>query len=63
MIRDSLRLLEDREKLRTLKLESLRAETQQGINSGAGRPLEDVAGDLKARYRQWAEQGSPSDAL
>ncbi len=63
VIRDGLRALEDREKFRAIKLESLRAEIQQGIDSGAGRPLEEVAGELKSRYQQWIAKGAPDDAL
>jgi len=63
VIRDGLRALEDREKLRALKLEALRADIQQGINSGPGRPVQEVTADLKARYQQWAEKGAPADAL
>jgi antitoxin ParD1/3/4 len=37
VIRDGLRALEDREKLRATKLETLRSDIQQGINSGPGR--------------------------
>jgi antitoxin ParD1/3/4 len=63
VIRDGLRALEDREKLRALKLEALRADIQQGINSGHGRPVQEVTADLQARYQQWAEKGAPADAL
>jgi hypothetical protein len=35
-----------------MKLEWLRSEIQQGINSGAGRPIEEVADELNTRYRQ-----------
>ena len=63
VIRDGLRALEDREKFRAIKLESLRVEIQQGVNSGAGRPLEEVAGELKNRYQQWSEKDAPVDAL
>ena len=63
VIRDGLRALEDREKLRALKLEALRADIQQGINSGPGRPVQDVTAELQARYQYWAEQGAPADAL
>ena len=63
MIRDGLRALEDREKLRALKPEALRADIQQGINSGPGRPVQEVTADLQARYQQWAEKGAPADAL
>jgi antitoxin ParD1/3/4 len=56
-------VLEEREKLRALKLESLRAEIQRGINSGPGQPIEDVAHQLKVRYQQWTDKGAPADAL
>ena len=38
VICDGLRALEDREKLRALKLEALRANIQQGINSAPAGP-------------------------
>jgi antitoxin ParD1/3/4 len=63
VIRDGLRALEDREKLRALKLEALRADIQQGINSGPGKPVHEVAAGLQDRYQKWAEQGAPADAL
>ena len=63
VIRDGLRALEDREKLRALKLEALRADIQQGINSGPGRPVQEVTADREARDQQWAEKGAPADAL
>ena len=63
VIRDGLRALEDREKLRAPKLEALRSDIQQGINSGPGRPVQEVAAELQARYQQWEEQGAAADAL
>lgn len=63
VIRDGLRALEDREQFRAMKLKTLRADIQKGIDSGPGRPLIEVAGELKSRYRQWAEKGAPADAL
>ena len=63
VIRDGLRVLEDQGKLRAAKLEALRADIHQGINSGTGRPVQDVAAEMQARYQQWAEQGAPADAL
>ena len=59
VIRDGLRVLEDQGKLRAAKLEALRADIQQGLNSGPGRPVQDVAAKLQARYQHWAEQGAP----
>ena len=49
VIRDGLRVLEDREKLRALKLESLRAEIQRGADSGKGIPAETVFADVRRR--------------
>jgi antitoxin ParD1/3/4 len=63
VIRDGLRALEVREKLRGLKLEALRSDIQQGINSGPGRPVQEVAAEMQARYQQWEEQGAAADAL
>ena len=47
---------EEREKLRALKLEALRADIQQGINSGPSRPLQQVNVELQA-YPARAELG------
>jgi len=52
VIRDGLRALEDREKLRALKLETLRTDIQQGINNGPGRPVQVVTAELQVRYQQ-----------
>ena len=63
VIRDGLRALVDREKLRALKLEALRSDIQQGINSGPGRPVQEVAAALQASYQQWEEQGAAADVI
>lgn len=39
VVRDGLRLLQDQEDLRRAKLEWLRAELQQGLDSGPATPL------------------------
>jgi antitoxin ParD1/3/4 len=39
VVRDSLRLLEQREKLRETKLQALRREIAAGLESGPGEPL------------------------
>jgi antitoxin ParD1/3/4 len=51
VIHDGLRAPENREQLRSAKFEALRSDIQQGINSGPGRPLEEVAAELHARYQ------------
>lgn len=47
----------------TNKLEALRADIQKGINSGPGRPAQEVASELQARYQNWAVQGVPADEI
>ena len=47
VMREALRLLEERDQLRTLRLEALRREIQKGIDSGEATPL-DIE-DIKAR--------------
>lgn len=44
------------------QLEALRADIQRGINSGLGRPVQDVAAEVQARYQQWVERSEPDDA-
>lgn len=63
VIRDGLRALEDQQKFRDMKLEWLRSEVQKGMDSGAGRSIEEVTDELKIRYQQWSEKNAPVDAL
>ena len=53
VVREALRLMEERDSLQTMKLEALRADIQQGLNSldkGQGKNL-DIE-QIKARGRQ-----------
>jgi antitoxin ParD1/3/4 len=50
VMRDALRLLEERDQLRELRLEELRREIQKGIDSGEATPL-DIE-EIKARGRK-----------
>ena len=50
VMREALRLLEERDRLRELRLEELRREIQKGIESGEATPL-DIE-DIKTRGRQ-----------
>lgn len=53
VIREGLRLLEDKEKYKEMKLQELRKEIQKGIDSldrGEGIPLEKVFDDLEKKY-------------
>jgi antitoxin ParD1/3/4 len=50
VIREALRLMEERDQLRELRLEELRREIQKGMDSGESTPLDIEA--IKARGRQ-----------
>ncbi|PDS65315.1 type II toxin-antitoxin system ParD family antitoxin [Rhizobium anhuiense] len=50
VIRDSLRLLEEREEQRQARLEALRSDIRAGVESGAGVPAEQVFDRLEAKY-------------
>ena len=51
VMREALRLLEERDQLRDLRLEELRSEIQKGINSGEATPLniEEIKGNGRKR--------------
>ena len=49
VVRDGLRALEDREKLRAAKLENLRQEIHRGAESGAGIPAKTVFARVRKR--------------
>lgn len=49
IVRDGLRAIEDRERLRELKLQNLRDAIQDGIDSGPGIPAEEVFAKMRAR--------------
>ena len=50
VVREGLRLLEDQEAVRQLKLERLRADLQAGLDSGTAKPLDMAA--IKAEGRR-----------
>jgi antitoxin ParD1/3/4 len=50
VIRDALRLMEERDHVRELRLEELRKEIQRGLDSGEPTPL-DIE-EIKARGRE-----------
>jgi antitoxin ParD1/3/4 len=47
VIRDGLRVLEDRQKYQALKLKALRSEIQKGADSGKSIPAAKVFGDVR----------------
>jgi len=52
IIRDGLRLVEEREERRKAKLEALRAEIQKGIDSGPAEEVGDMFKRIKAEGRK-----------
>ena len=50
VVRDALRLLEEREELRQAQINQLLDKIQEGINSGPGVPAEEVLSRLEAKY-------------
>ena len=50
VMREALHLLEERERIRAMRLEELRAEIRKGLESGEATPLN--IGDIKARGRR-----------
>ncbi|MGC3984975.1 MAG: type II toxin-antitoxin system ParD family antitoxin [Pseudorhodoferax sp.] len=58
VVRDGLRVLEERAQLRATRLEVLRSAIQEGANSGPGIPADEVFDRLDAKYRNTAGQRS-----
>jgi antitoxin ParD1/3/4 len=54
VLRDGLRLIEEREERRKAKLEALRAEIQKGIDSGPAEDVDihDIMKSIKTRGRE-----------
>lgn len=57
VMREALRLLEERDQLRELRLEELKREIQKGIDSGESTPLDMEAIKARGRKRLAAQQG------
>ncbi len=49
VVRDALRLLEEQEKLRAMRLQELRQLIQDGIDSGPGKPAKQVFTELRKK--------------
>lgn len=54
VVREGLRLLEDHEEVRRVKLARLRTDIQDGLSSGPGAPAEQVFAMLEAKYLKMA---------
>ena len=50
VLREALRLLEERDRIHAMRIEELRAEIKKGLNSGEPTPLD--VGVIKARGRK-----------
>jgi len=62
VMRDALRLLEERDQLRDLRLEELRRDIQKGIDSGEATPLDIQEIKARGRKRLAATQGQGADS-
>ena len=56
VVRDALRLLEEREKPTALKLQELRQLIEDGINSGPAKPAKQVFTELRKRIDAMAQR-------
>ena len=56
VMREALRLMEERDQVRELRLEELRREIQKGINSGESTPLDFETIKERGRKRLAAQQ-------
>ena len=55
VVRDALRLLEDHEKLRAVRLAELRSAIREGMDSGAGVAADTVFDRLEQKYARKAQ--------
>lgn len=58
VIRAGLRLLEDQEQMKALKLQELRAAIDAGANSGPGLDADEVLGRLERKYQNVAAKAA-----
>jgi antitoxin ParD1/3/4 len=50
VVRDALRLLEEQERLRLATLDALRSDIRKGLESGPGKPADEVLERLERKY-------------
>lgn len=58
ILRDGLRIIEERESRRHVALDELRKAIDEGINSGPGIPAEQVFEELRVKYQAMADARS-----
>ena len=56
VVRDALRLLEGRERLREIELEEYREKIRKGTESGPGTPADEVFTRLEIKYQAMLER-------
>lgn len=56
VVRDALRLLEEQERTRLATLDVLRDEIRKGLDSGAGKPAEEVFTRLERKHAAKARE-------
>ena len=59
VIREALRLLDERDRLHAMRIEELKAEIQKGLDSGAATPLDVKAIKARGRERLAAQKRMP----
>jgi len=60
VMREALRLLDERDRLHTMRLEQLRAEIKKGLDSGEPTPLDVNAIKARGRERLAAQKRMPA---
>ena len=60
VMREALRLLEERDRLHAMRLEELRAEIKKGLESGEPTPLDIEAVKTRGRKRLAAQKRMPA---
>lgn len=55
LVREALRLLDERDQVREMRLQALRKAVQEGIDSGPGVPADEVFDRLRNKYLSLAE--------
>jgi antitoxin ParD1/3/4 len=61
VVREGLRLLEDREKLRQLKVEEIRRSIEESRRHGRTIPADEVFDRLEAKYAAMAEEAEKQE--
>ena len=56
LVREALRLLETRERLREIEIEEYREKIRAGMQSGSSIPADEVFNRLEAKYQAMIEQ-------